>query len=264
MDGGVAGEAEGHDIADNHAGEEVLEVVADELIEGEESDGVPIELDFEEAGEDIGDFDTSEEVLGRVGRADEDTEVFREVGDEGELVAGIDREWGEDGEDIFSVPFVGFGAFGIFELIVEEDEDAGIRELGEGEVEPDAGLLGLQLFDHVSELGEGLARSAAVGGGGLDTAEDVAFEQAHALHEELIEVACEDGEELDALEQREGLVGSLGKDAAVELKPGEVTVEEAGFDCCLWCVVSHGCGRLVSVCVFVRSGGFAESAGGGE
>ena len=47
---------------------------------------------------------------------------------------------------------------------------------------------------------------------------------AHAHHEELVEVAVEDGDELHALVQRHGVVERLLEHALVELEPGQLTV----------------------------------------
>ena len=47
----------------------------------------------------------------------------------------------------------------------------------------------------------------------------------HALHEELVEVRAEDGQELDALEQRRALVQRLMQHPPVELEPADVAVD---------------------------------------
>src|SRR5215470_4689543 len=46
----------------------------------------------------------------------------------------------------------------------------------------------------------------------------------HPLHEELVEIRREDGEELQALQERNPLVLSLGENATIEFEPAEVTV----------------------------------------
>jgi hypothetical protein len=59
----------------------------------------------------------------------------------------------------------------------------------------------------------------------LAPARALAAQQAAPLHEELVEVRREDGEELEALQQGSAVVESLGQDAAVELQPAEVAVQ---------------------------------------
>lgn len=141
----------------------------------------------------------------------------------------IDRQRREDGEHVVAVPVVDPRPLRIVQIGIGEDVDAGIGQLRHHDLEPDPGLLGLQLVDHAAELFERLGRAAAVRRGGLDAAENEPLEQPHALHEELVEVAGEDRQELDALEQRERLVVGLGEHAPVELQPREIAVEEPGF-----------------------------------
>ena len=54
-----------------------------------------------------------------------------------------------------------------------------------------------------------------------------ALQPGHADHEELIQVAGEDGQEAGALQQRDGGVGSELQHPLVELQPGDLPVEEA-------------------------------------
>ena len=79
-----------------------------------------------------------------------------------------------------------------------------------------------ELFPDRREL---LAGCHAVGGC-LERADlQLTAETRHPDHEELVEVATEDRQELDALEQRMPLVERLFQDATVEREPGELPVD---------------------------------------
>jgi hypothetical protein len=84
-----------------------------------------------------------------------------------------------------------------------------------GEHRPHRGIDGVEL----------LARGQAVGGGLADVAGDLLLEPADPLHEELVEVAVRDGDELEPLEQRVVVRGGLGEDPPVELEPRQLAVE---------------------------------------
>src|SRR5690606_38602369 len=102
---------------------------------------------------------------------------------------------------------------------VGQDLDAGSAQGRMDLILIEAGLFLLQLADEPADGLELLARGHAVGRGLLDAGVDLAAEQADALHEELVEVAGEDGEELDALQQWQAPVAGLMEDAGVELEP---------------------------------------------
>ena len=57
-----------------------------------------------------------------------------------------------------------------------------------------------------------------------------------ALHEELVEIGGEDGQELESLEQRHPFVERFGEHAAIEFEPGQVAVEPG--------VLQHACAQL--------------------
>ena len=50
-----------------------------------------------------------------------------------------------------------------------------------------------------------------------------------AHHEELVEVACEDGEELDSFEQGDALILGERQHPGVEVEPGQLAIEVAVF-----------------------------------
>ena len=87
-------------------------------------------------------------------------------------------------------------------------------------------LLLLEPLEHVSRSAEdGLGRIALVAVW-VHAVLDRAQQEPDALHHELVEVAGEDAQEADALEQRAAIVGRLSEHALVELEPRQIAVEE--------------------------------------
>jgi len=70
-----------------------------------------------------------------------------------------------------------------------------------------------------------LGRGQPVGAGALVPLPDALLQVRHPDHEELVEIRAEDGQELDALEERHGHVLSLFQHPAVELEPRQLAVD---------------------------------------
>ena len=84
----------------------------------------------------------------------------------------------------------------------------------------------MQLAGARPDAVEHLARHEPAGGPDGDAGGDAALEAGDPHHEELVEVAGEDGEELGPLEQRQvGVLGQL-EHPLVEGEPGQLAVEE--------------------------------------
>jgi hypothetical protein len=93
----------------------------------------------------------------------------------------------------------------------------------------DAAQFGLEIAHGRLTLLELLGRGAPVESGGMDAGGDLLLETADALHEELIEIAADDGQELDPLQQRGARILGLVEHAAVEGEPGQFATQiEAG------------------------------------
>ena len=94
-------------------------------------------------------------------------------------------------------------------------------------VQLDVGLADLrgELRDHRDALGDLLLGRAAVDGQAVHAGADLLLEAADPLHEELVEIAADDRQELDALEQRRARVARLVQHAAIELEPGQLAVQ---------------------------------------
>ena len=149
------------------------------------------------------------------------------VGEMGEGMPGVDGERGHDRQQRPA------------EVVVEEPLLLGVQVLGAQDADPLGGEEGLELLEeaavlHLDQLShpprhrlERLGRRQAVRGGGLVAVADLPLEARHPHHEELVEVRAEDGEELDALEERHRFVGGLLEHAGVELEPRQLAIDEA-------------------------------------
>ena len=88
------------------------------------------------------------------------------------------------------------------------------------------------LLDEVVDPGgdgqHGLARGEPVGSDRAVARGDLALEPGHPDHVVLVQIRAEDGEELDALEERHRLVLGLLEHPAIELEPGQLAVDERG------------------------------------
>ena len=93
-DVGVSTDAKGHHIQDHHAGEQLVEIVPDDLHQAHESQAVLVvghfRIDTDPGVQAVGDFHSSKQPLVPVGVAEDDGEGEREVGDKGKRMPGID------------------------------------------------------------------------------------------------------------------------------------------------------------------------------
>ena len=129
---------------------------------------------------------------------------------------------------------------------VQEELDAVPREFG-GEVVEQAAVLVLHhAAHHLGDQPKLLFRGESVGGPLAVPGVHLAAETRHPHLEEFVEVAREDGQELEPLQQRRAGVLRLVQHAAVELQPRQLAVE-----------VQPGV-------VEVRQGGSREGGGGGH
>ena len=87
----------------------------------------------------------------------------------------------------------------------------------------------LQLVRLLGDVGEHVRRGAADVRRHREPGEDAALQAGDAHHEELVEVAGEDGEEVGALEHRQRRVFGELEHALVERQPAQLAVEVAVF-----------------------------------
>ena len=122
------------------------------------------------------------------------------------------------------------------EVLPGDELDAGGRQCRQELAAEEVLRRGGQLEHPLADLAQLPLRRAAVRHDRADARLDLVLEARHAHLEELVQVAREDRDELQALEQRAGGVLRLREHAPRELQPGELAVQEAVRP------VSHGAG----------------------
>ena len=141
----------------------------------------------------------------------------------GERVARIDRERGEDREDLLEEPFAERLVV-LRDRGVVHDLDALLGER-RADVERDPRVVARQLEHPLADRGELVfGRPAVRRQRGLARL-DLLAQAGDADLEELVEVAREDRQELDPLEQRVALVARLVQDPRVELQPRQLAID---------------------------------------
>jgi hypothetical protein len=205
-----------------HAGEQQVEVGGDDLLERHEPAGVGLHP----AVDDGRHLDAGEVVLAGVGVAHDEREVEREARDVRERVRRVDRERRQDREDAIAVERAELLLLGRPQRVPVQQLDALVGERRHELVVVGLGVLhhevltGLQAAgQHVTGVEPARRRERHAGG-------DAPLEAGDPHHEELVEVAREDGHEAYALEQGERLVLGQLQHAGVEGDPRQLAIEE--------------------------------------
>ncbi len=223
----VAGDPEGVVLQDLHAREQLFQVVGgrDDVLDGD----VAARGGLQEAGEQRRHLDAREVLVAADRVAYDDGQVQGEAGDVREGVRGVDGQRGEDREDLVPEEREEAGLFLLGQLRPADQVDALVREGGGDVLVVAGGVPGHQLAGAGPDHLQHLARLEAGGGAGGDAGGDPALEAGHPDHEELVQVAGEDREEVRAFQQ--GCVRVLGQlqDPLVEGEPAALPVEEAAL-----------------------------------
>ena len=147
--------------------------------------------------------------------------------DEGEGMRGVDGDRRQDRQILgCELPVEPF-AFGRRQLLRLDDVDVG-RDHLRLERGPARLLVADEAGGEAVDLGELLGGGEAILAQAGDAGRDLAVDAGHAHHVELVDVVGRDRQEAQALEQGMALVLRFLHDAAIELKPGELAVVEAG------------------------------------
>ncbi len=125
----VAGEPESVVIEDLHAGEQIAQVVGDEILEREEPRRLAVVGELDEPGQHGRHLEPRELLPARAGVADADRQVEREARDVGKRVGRVDGERHEHREDLGVEVVVELGAVGVVDVVPRDEFDA---DLGEG------------------------------------------------------------------------------------------------------------------------------------
>jgi len=212
---------------DLHAGEEFLEMGRDEVLEGKVAE--PPGAVCGQLGEprQVRRHLDARELLAvalRVPHAHR--EVERESGDVREGVSRVHRERHKHGEYPGGEEFADSRPVVRAEFVPALDPDAGLVEGGPDMVAQYVRVTLLQLVRLLADVGQDIARSAPHIGRHRDAGGDPSFEAGDSHHEELIEVRCEDREEVHPLEQRHRRILREFKDPLIEGQPAELAIEE--------------------------------------
>ena len=139
----------------------------------------------------------------------------------------IDGERHQDREDLCVEVVVELRAVVLAEIRPRDHVDARLGERGPHQLRPRIGVADLQRVGLGRDVGENLVRSASHVRRHRESRDDAALEAGDADHEELVEVAGEDREEVRPLEHRKRLVFGELEDPVVEGQPAQLAVEVA-------------------------------------
>ena len=216
---GVAGHPEEVVLLDLHAREQRVEVGLDDLVDEDEA----MRLDLHEAGQDLRDLDPREPTFAglRVAQPDGDRQGQRR--DVREWMAWVHRERREDRKDLVEEALAKCRMVFRDRRIVDELDALG----GEGppDVHEHRRMLGDESEDALAGCGELLVGCAAVGRARDLAGLDLLAQAGDPDLEELIEIAGEDGQELDPLQEGIPGVARLVQDTVVEVQPGQLPVQ---------------------------------------
>jgi len=149
-----------------------------------------------------------------------------QIGDERERMGRIDRQRRQHREDRLQELFLEPGHVGVDQRRRANDVDALLGQVLLQDRQRRL-LLKLKPVDFLKNLVELLVRRQAVGRAVGDAFAHLPLKACDADHEELVEIGGRDRQEPHPLEQRMADIEGFIKNAAVELQPGEFTVDEA-------------------------------------
>ncbi len=230
---GVAGNAERVVLDDFHAGEKHRKEGRDQLLHWQVPDYRAVRrspaalIEFDEAVDVVGHLDPGEVLCAVVGLPDRDRQVQAQPADERERVRRVDGERRQHGEDLLGEIGRQYVALGLIEIGPGDDVDALLGQRRAHRVEEHAGVPGGDPLRLLADAGQLLARRQAVGRADRQSHLVAALQAGDPNHVELVEVGCEDREELGSLQQRQRFVVGKRQDACVEVQPAQFAVEVA-------------------------------------
>ena len=163
----VPGDAERVVLQDLHAREQLLQVGRDDVLDGD----VAARGGLQEAGEQRRDLDAREVAVAGDRVPHDDGEVQRQAGDVREGVRGVDRQRGQDREDLVAEEREEAGLLLLGQLAPADEVDALLGELGGHVLLVAGGVPGHELAgagpDHLQHLAGLEARGGAGGHAGV-------------------------------------------------------------------------------------------------
>ncbi len=226
---GVAGHPEQVPLLDLHAGEQLVQMDRDELLDAAGSGRARLSFcTVTNRGTLLGTLirANSSEPLSSGSRSSH-REVERPAGDVRERVRRIDRERGQHREDL--LPEVGAQplALGRAQLAPADHLDALGGQLGPDLLGEAGRMPGDQVGRPLGDQLELVAQRDPVAAAHRQAGAEPALQSGDPDHVELVEVAREDGQELGPLQQRGVRVLGERQHPGVEVEPGQLPVEEA-------------------------------------
>ena len=224
----VAGDAELVVLEDLHAGKQVAEMVRDEVFERDEPEQAALVVgELNEPGQVLRHLQTCEFLFTVLGAAYPDRQVERQPGDIGEWMRRVDGQRHQHGEDLGREDLVDADTVRSSEVGPGLDVDVcGV----EGGLDQRAKRLRVTFLQfvrfHADQFQHRCGRASHVGRYG-EPGQDAPLEPCDAHHEELVEVAREDGEEVGAFQQGERGIFCEFEHALVEGEPAQFAVEKA-------------------------------------
>jgi hypothetical protein len=148
----------------------------------------PALADREKPRQQLGHLHTREALLSGLPVADEDSEAEGERRDVGERLAGPDREWSQDGEDVPVETLVELVELLAVAVLDVADDDSGLRKCRAEVPFPELRLVGRQLDRALSDLRKRLLRGPPVGRADEQAGFLLAHQPGDAHLEELVEI----------------------------------------------------------------------------
>ena len=216
----VARDAEAGGVDDLHARKEPLHVGRDDVLERHQA-----VARRQQARQPRRHLDAGEARLPLHRVAHAQAQVEREAGDVGERQSRADGQRREDRVDLAVELLVDLRALRGRQVADAHHLDALGGQRRADLLVPQAALLGRELAHALGHPVEHLVARELVGRRRDAPGLEGVLHGGHADHEELVEVAREDGEELAALQQRDAGVGRQGQHARVEVEPRELAVD---------------------------------------
>ena len=149
-----------------------------------------------------------------------------QIGNEREGVPGIDRQRGQDREDLIVESADGLGALRFGQIGPRQQTNAVLLQGGLDLLRKAGGLIGQHRRHRLANRRQLLNGRQTVQRTRHHTGGNLTLQTAHPLHEELVEVRREDAQKAHALQQRRPLVECFVQHPPVELQPAQLSVDE--------------------------------------
>ncbi len=222
---GVAGNPEKFMTVNHQPGKDLLKVVGDQVLEGDEQ---LLAADRDKAGhpDTQRHLDPVQELVLRTRLTGGHQKIQRQVRDERKGVGRIDTLGGQKRVDLFLEIDVHLLFLGGAQLFVCPEADMLFFEKI-AQYAFDAALLDQDILGHPVAGVDLLLGEHTVNGLLFDPGADLLLETADPLHEEFIQVGADHGHEEDPLQQRHPLIGRFAEHPLVEGQPGQLPVQVA-------------------------------------